>query len=75
MTNSLIRNLCNLKIFLQAKIFLRIERDVHLNIKSVELLTDLFLRLIGNRYQILCHHQADFDILLGKLTAQIGGCI
>ena len=38
--------------------------------QSIKLWKDLFFRLILKRFQTLCHDQPDFDILLGKLTAQ-----
>ena len=42
--------------------------------QSIELWKDLFLRLtVNKRFQRLYHDQPDFEILLGKLIAQIGG--
>ena len=38
----------------------------------MELWKDLFLSLIVKRFQRLCQERPDTDILLGKLTAQIG---
>ena len=42
------------------------------SLQSIKSWKDLFLMLILKRFQRLCHDQPDFDILLGKLTAQIG---